>query len=691
MKKTVFILGCIIIGIAILLSISSEPRENPLLYEFNEIIQFGELKKGDITKATDHVISEARIILDKIISLDDGKQTFKNTIRPIDDIEYIIEKVWSPASLMGATHPEEIIRNEGDSCSIRVEKFLNELSSNEDLYNALFAYSQLGEAKSLSGAKKKYLEDKIRDFNRSGFGLNKEKREFVRGIKNRLANIGLEFRRNISSYQDTLFISEEESAGLTETFKKERLQKDGTYAIDMSYPSYFTFMKYAESNNSRKALYYKFLNRASKKNIEVLDDMLRYRKKLADILGYDTFAEYRTEILMAKNPERVWNFENELKESLYEKAVQEYAAMLEIKSAITGEPAEVIFPYEKRYYQNKLLEEEYQVDEEEVKSYFELNNVINGLFTITQQLFNITYCEVDSPSVWHKDVRMFEVFDDETDELIGRFYLDLFPRPNKYHHAAAFSVVIGKMLPQGYQKPVYTLVCNFPKPTQDQPSLLTHDNVETFFHEFGHLLHGLLTKSELIKYAGTGVVQDFVEAPSQMLENWVWNKESLSLFAIHYETGEVIPEELVDKMLAAKNLNSALNTLQQVFYGVLDFTLHDGYNPDGEITTTDILRELQNEITFYPYQEGTYFQTNFGHLKGYAAAYYGYLWSEVYAQDMFSVFEARGILDSDTGMLFRKIILEKGGTEDPFVLVSQFLGREPNNRAFLKSLGLNED
>ncbi|MFQ6676483.1 MAG: M3 family metallopeptidase, partial [Fidelibacterota bacterium] len=525
-------------------------------------------------------------------------------------------------------------------------------------------------------------------FRRSGFGLSREERERVRDIQNRIAELGLEFRRNITSYRDTLFITEDQASGLPRDYLNERRMKDGSYAIDLSYPSYFPFMKVAESDELRRELSYKFLNRARRNNLEILDDIIRERRKLADVLGYSSYAAYRTEDRMAGYPAAVWEFEQDLEQSLQQKASRDYREMLKIKSERTGKPATVIHPWEKWFYENQLLETKYRVDPEEVKNYFEVGRVIEGLFAITQRLFNLDYREVENPSVWHEDVRMYEVRDRGTQELIGRFYLDLFPRPDKYQHAAAFSVVIGKKLPEGYQIPSYALVCNFPRPGAEQPSLLPHEDVETFFHEFGHLLHGIVTRSPLMSYAGTAVPRDFVEAPSQMLENWVWHKESLSLFARHYETGEAIPEDLVDRMLAARNLNSGTKTLQQIFYGVLDFTLHDGFDPDGEKTTTDVLRELQNEITPYPYQEDTHFQAAFGHLYGYGAAYYGYLWSQVYAQDMFSVFEERGILDPETGLRYRRAVLEKGGTEDPLVMVEGFLGREPNNRAFLKSLGL---
>ena len=250
---------------------------------------------------------------------------------------------------------------------------------------------------------------------------------------------------------------------------------------------------------------------------------------------------------------------------------------------------------------------------------------------------------------------------------------------------------MGKLLEDEYQIPATALVCNFPSPQNGKPSLLHHEDVETFFHEFGHLLHDILTVSPLQYYSGSGVLQDFVEAPSQILENWVWEKNILKLFAHHYETGEVIPDRLVNKMIAAKNVNSGLNTLQQIFYGVYDFTLHDGFDPFGEFNTTDLAELLQNEITLYPYLDGTHMEASFGHLVGYEAAYYGYLWSKVYAQDMYSVFKENGILDPETGKRFRKVIFEPGGTVHPKFLVQEFLGREPNMEAFLTSLGIQKN
>ncbi|MEE8335591.1 MAG: M3 family metallopeptidase, partial [Candidatus Neomarinimicrobiota bacterium] len=628
--------------------------ENPLIVGFNEVHDFSALKPGHIPAATDQILESTAEIRAEIIKVPDGARTFDNTLVRLDDLYAVIESVWSPAYLMGSVHTNEEIRNEGLESSRVIQKYITDLTLDENVYDAVLEFSLTSEAQSLTGHKKKFLDDTLLDYKRSGFGLSKEKRDQVKEILNKLTDLGLAFDKNIRSAQDTLFVAEDQITGLPENYKKDRIQADGTYAIDMSYPSYIPFMDYSESAEARKILRSKFNNRAAETNIDVLDNILRARRDLVALLGYKSYAEYRTEDRMARNPENVWNFENDLKVKLRPKAQADIAEMLKIKSEETGKDENVIQPWEAGYYENKVMKQKYDLDAEEVRKYFEFNNVTQGLFIIYQRLFNITFKKIENASVWHEDVQMFAVYDASTGDLIGRFYLDMFPRADKYGHAAAFSVTMGKLTKEGYQKPATSLVCNFPKPSEQQPSLLTHGDVETYFHEFGHLVHGVLTQSPLLSYSGTSVARDFVEAPSQMLENWIWQKESLALFAKHYETNAVIPEELLDKMIAAKNLNSGTKALQQIFYGTLDFTLHDGFDPDGLKTTTELLAELQNSITLYPYQDGTHQQASFGHLNGYGAAYYGYKWSEVYAQDMFSIFEQNGIMSAETGLRYRE-------------------------------------
>lgn len=664
--------------------------ENPLLSGTNATIEFSDLKAGQATEAAESVIKTSDKIVAELLTIQDSERTFENTMLPLDNIATGLGMVVYPVYLMANVHTDEEIRDECNQIVVKIDNYSVDLTANVDVYEAVMAFSKTPGAVSLTGERKKFLEDSILEFKRIGFGLEKEKRNRVTELQKKLSSLGQTWNKNINTYRDTLFVTEEQISGLPEAYMKERMQEDGTYAIDLSYPSFRPFMRLSNSDEARQMLLKKYLTRASETNMTILDSLIMARHAMATTLGYKTFAEYQTETRMVKTPAVVWEFEKDLQERLKEKALAEYDELLAIKSRETGETAEVINYWENNYYLNKLKIEKYNVDGEIVKQYFEISNVIDGLFLIYQQLLGVKFEQVENPSVWHEDVRMYEAYDEATGTHLGSFYLDLFPRDAKYGHAAMFSVRKGKRLDYGsYLRPVSSLVCNFPKPSEYSQSLLTHDQVETFFHEFGHLMHGLLTTAELWTYSGTAVPRDFVEAPSQMLENWIWNKESLNLFAKHYQTGKAFPEDLLNNMLAAKNVNSGNATLQQVFYGTLDMTLYDGFDPEGDKSTTDVVRDLQNSITMFPYIEATNMQTSFGHLNGYASSYYGYLWSLVIAQDLFSKFEEKGIMSPEQGRQYRDLILAPGGSREPMELIKEYLGRQPDNAAFLRSIGLN--
>ena len=670
------------------ISNSQSVRDNPLIYSKNQNINFAAINEYDIKNATEYVLREADLILSEIITVPTAKRTFVNTLLRLDDLYDTVSKVSSPLELLASVHPNRKIRDKSDESILIIQRYFIELSANETLYEVVHQFSTSKEAHELPLNQKRFLESELRDFRNSGLGLSMKDREKLKRIQNRISELSLKFENNISSYLDTLFITHNMIAGLPDDYKQNHLQADGKYAIDLSYPSFYPFMEYAESDSLRKVLRYKFLNRGLPYNLNILDEILFNRKSLSELLKYPSYAALNIEDAMAKTPEAVWRFEKDLIKKINQIADVDTEELLQLKRDLKGDDGEIIFDWEKHYYENKLLQKKYNVDSEEVKQYFQVDNVINGLFIISSQLFNLKFLEIDNPSVWHSDVRMFEVRENADNRLIGQFYLDLYPRENKYQHAAAFSIVSGKKLNSWYQRPISCLVCNFPPPGKNTPALLLHEDVETFFHEFGHLLHDILTKTELSSQAGSSVAMDFVEAPSQMLENWVWNKTSLSLFATHYKTGEIIPDSLLNRMMKARNIQSGNNLLQQIFYGILDLTLHEEFDSSNVKSTTEIMSELQNSITNYAYTEGTHQQASFDHLLDYGASYYGYLWSEVFAADMYSVFEKEGVLNQEVGLWFRKTILEKGGSENPMNLVKAFLRRDPNNEAFLKSQGI---
>jgi thimet oligopeptidase len=662
---------------------------NPLLFLPNQVVDFQNIKTEHIREAVDFTIQKLDKKLQNIYHIDGNERNFQNTMIAYDELISQLTVMNSILFLLSSTVSDDELRNKSREAVEELEKYGNQLALDEQLYKALKQYSQTQEASQLIGFQHKLLKETIRSFEKNGFALPKEQRDELKEIQNQLSEQINLFYKNIAEYQDYLIVSEADMDGLPEDFKKQHQQEDGTFKITLDYPSYTPFMQYATSEQARKKLYIKYLNRASDTNLDVLKQVLILRKQLVVLLGYPTYAAYRQEDLMSKKPKNVWDFENKLKEKIKPKAQEDYKELLNIKREKTGDSnVQIVNPWESGYYRTILLKEKYNVNPEQVREYFALDNVLKGIFMISEQLFEIKFVEISSPSVWHEEVRYFEIRNSLEDRLVGKMYLDLFPRPNKYNHAACFPLVQGRTMQDEYQIPVLALVCNFSKPTDSKPSLLRHAEVETLFHEFGHALHVLLTKSPVAIFAGTNTVNDFVEVPSQLFENWAWNYESLSLFAKHYQTNEILPQILFDKMLSAKNLGIGIFTQQQIFYGTYDMTLHDDYQPNTGNSTTDIIKKLQNEITLFPYLEGTHFEAAFGHLMGYAASYYGYLWSLVYAEDIFAVFEQKGIMDKEIGIKYRNLILAKGGSEDEMQQLIDFLGRKPNEEAFLKSLGV---
>ncbi|MBD2723902.1 M3 family metallopeptidase [Hymenobacter armeniacus] len=660
---------------------------NPLMPAFNQPIAFSKATKADVQQATTLAIANTKTALTTIYSVPAAKRTFANTMLPLDAMSDNFGSVAGPISILFNASPDSAVRNQAERSLALISKYGNELELDEKLYRAVKDYSKTPEALALTGPRKKFLTETVDEYERNGFALTPEKRQELQKLNDKISDLALAFGANIAKDRSFLLVSEADMKGLPEDYIKSRPREGAMYRINVDGPSYTTFMKYAESEPMRKQLYTLYNNRAAEANLPVLKQLLIERQKKAQLLGYKTYAAYQTSSRMVKNPETVWAFETKLVDRVKVKSQQDLDELLAVKRAYLKDVnVKTIAPWETSFYSNLLMQNKYQVDAEKVKEYFEVNHVVDGLFNTTQQLFALKFNEVKNPSVWHKDARMFEVQRDG--QLIGRFYIDLYPRDNKYTHAACFGVQSGRATAKGYQLPTAVLLCNFNAPTAGKPALMNHGQVVTFFHEFGHVMHNLLTTAELSAQSGTSVKRDFVEAPSQILENWAWNYDALKTFAKHYQTGEVLPKPLYDKMWTARNVGSGLAASNQILYGTLDMTLHDRFDPNGTETTTDVLKKLQNQITPFSYLDGTNMQASFGHLTGYGAGYYGYMWSKVYAEDMFSVFEKNGIMDSKTGLRYRDYILAKGGTDEEYTLVKNFLGREPNQDAFFKSLGL---
>lgn len=663
---------------------------NPLMPEAGELFDFSRVNADAIRSASTYTENQVTMMLSVIGGVPDDQRTFANTMLQLDEVRNTLQKASSVYELLAAVSTDKTIRDLSGEMLGKFSTITDELMQNEALYKAVKTYSGTAEAASLTGERAFFLKKTLRDFELNGMGLAAGDREKLKLLNSQLNDLSVEFGKNIAGDKTIVSYKKDELPGLPDDFISNFLAVDKqSYEFDLSSPTYTAFMNQCRDTEARKKMYIAKMNVGGEKNEELLTKILALRTQKAKLLGFDTYSQYATAGIMAQNTEQVWKFENNLAGDLRPKAEKDLAALLALKSEREGMKATQLFPYESAFYTNELLKNQYKVDPEKVKEYFEMNNVISGIFTVYQKLYNIRFSEDKQPSAWFKDVKAYSVYDNATSERIGYFYLDLYPRADKYKHFGCFSLTGSKNYPGGKkQLRCAALVCNFPPPANGKPSLLPHGTVVTFFHEFGHLIHVMLSETELASFAGTNVATDFVEAPSQIMENWAWQKNVLSLFAKHYKTGEMIPDSLLNSMIAARNVNSGLNMLQQVFYGTLDFTLNDTPPPATGKEVMQLTAQLQNKLTFYPWVENTHLAGGFGHLTEYGSKYYGYLWSLVYACDMFSEFEKTGPLSPATGERYRKKVLAKGGSDDALTLVHDFLGREPDNKAFLQQIGL---
>jgi thimet oligopeptidase len=652
-----------------------------------EPIRFEGLTGNFIASLTKDILKTTEKRAEAIRSIPRGRHDLSNTLLAWDLMFDRFNSALSVIYLLAYVHPDEEVISEAQKSISTLQKYWNELQMDEKIYRAFKQFSKSRHAKQLKPEFARFLSKQIRDYERNGLALPVSKRKQLTAIKNRISDLSLQFSSNIAAWEDDLIVSEDEIEGLPEDYKETRMMDDLKYKIDLSYPSFHPFMKYSRSDEARKKLYIKFKNRASDANLPLLRELLEERKKMAELLGYKTYASWEIEDKMAGTAQKVWEFEHSLTGKVKPKAQFDLEELIRAKQEYLDSAEEnIINGWESAFYSNIVLKKKYQVDQEEVKQYFELNAVIEGILKISENLFGVTFKKADKGSTWHPEVIPFTVLKEKN--LVGYFYLDMHPREKKYKHAACFSLVNGMSHSKENQLPVAALVCNFPKPTPSRPSLLPHSDVQTLFHEFGHLLHHLFSSTELSAQAGISTAHDFVEVPSQLFENWAWDYRSLSLFANHYKTGETLPKEIFSKMLAARNLGSGIHTLQQIFYGQLDMTLHDKFDPNASVSTTEIVRQLQNSITPFPFLDGTYMEASFDHLTGYAAGYYGYLWSKVFAEDLFSIFRQEGILSPEHGKKLLEAILSRGSTMDENEMLQAFLGREPDEKAFLESLGI---
>ncbi|NOR68238.1 MAG: oligopeptidase A [Methylomarinum sp.] len=675
---------------------------NPLL-ENSTLPQFSKIKPEHIEPAIDSLLSEARAVIEQHIQATTD-YTWENLIEPIENIEDKLNKAWSPISHMNSVVNTDELRDAYNACLPKLSEYSTEMGQNKALFSAYQHIAESAAYTSLDTAQQKIIANSLRDFRLSGIDLTTEKQQRYKEINQELSRLSSKYEENLLDATNAwtkLITDVDDLAGLSENAlalakqSAESQDKKG-WMISLQFPSYLAVMTYADNRELRKEHYTAFATRASElgpnagqwDNGKIMEQTLALRHEKAQLLGFANYAELSLATKMADKPEDVTGFLDDLADKSWRVARKDFSELTAFAKqhyAVNNLQA-----WDIGYFSEKMRQHYYQLSQEEVKAYFPDTQVIPGLFSVVEKLYGLKITEITDFDRWHPDARFFEI-KDEDDQVRGQFYLDLYAREKKRGGAWMDDCVGRKKSGDEIQIPVAYLTCNFTPPTATDPALLTHDEVLTLFHEFGHGLQHMLTKVDHLGVSGiNGVEWDAVELPSQFMENWCWEKQALDLISGHYQTDEKLPDELFQKMLNAKNFQAGMLMVRQLEFSLFDFRIHQQYNPakGGQIYKT--LNAIRDQIATVKVPEFNRFAHSFSHIfaGGYAAGYYSYKWAEVLSSDAYSLFEEQGIFDQTAGKAFLHNILETGGSEDAMQLFIKFRGREPNIDALLRHNGI---
>ena len=644
-----------------------------------------------ITATANLTMTNANAALDCIGKLSVRQVNFANTIRALDDNGVLVGEAMNRLYLIKETSTNAVLREAATEAVKQLQDWGVSLDYREDVYRAVKAYADT--KPKLTGEEAKLLDETMRDYRRAGLALPKAQRDEVEALRKELSAVATDFDSNITKAKKSLVFTKVELAGAPESLLTAPGVKTGDdeYSIQINVTwQYLAVIEHVKNEAVRKLVLTEQHSLAKSENAPLVEKLLVLRHQIATKLGYENWADFQLEVKMAKNARTAIGFEQKLRDGLQSKMESELAEFRTLKVAETGDVNAQINLWDWRYYAEQLKKTKFNVDSEQLRNYFPLEGALNGMFAIYQRIFGLKFERVEPPYKWVDDLQLWAVTDSRTAEPLGFFYLDLYPREGKYHHFAMFPIIDGKRLADGtYQRPVVSLVCNFTPPSGSTPSLLDHDSVDTLFHEFGHAMHAILTRANFSRFSGTSVPRDFVEAPSQMLENWAWDKKVLDSFAADYrDPSNKIPPAILDQLKASKYATYACHYRRQLSFGLTDLVLHDQINDTNAAGALALANRTLSD-TFLPLPEGTAFLCYFGHFTGYDAGYYGYAWADAIAADMATVFENSpdGYFDVAIGKRMRDEIYSQGDSRDVNVSIEKFLGRPRSIEPFLKKIG----
>ncbi|MGZ5075991.1 MAG: oligopeptidase A [Methylobacter sp.] len=675
---------------------------NPLLANA-ALPMFSKIKPEHVVPAIDQLLAEARSSVEQHLQATQH-YTWENLIEPLENVDDKLNKTWSPVSHMNSVVNSDELRDAYNACLPKLSAYSTEMGQNETLFKAYRFIAESDEFATLDTAQQKIIRNALRDFKLSGIDLDDEKKQRYKEISQELSALASNYEENVLDATNAwtkLIRDEQDLAGLPESAMAQAKQtaeshnEDG-WMITLQFPSYISVMTYADNRELRREHYEAFATRASDQgphagqwdNSENMEKILALRHEKARLLGFDNYAELSLATKMAEKPDDVILFLEDLADRSWRHARKDLADLREFAKKHYG--INDLQSWDMAYYSEKMRQHFYQLSQEEVKTYFPITRVLPGLFAIVEKLYGLQITEINDFDSWHPDVRFFQIHD-QSGQLRGRFYLDLYARAKKRGGAWMDDCVSRKRFDNTVQTPVAYLTCNFTPPTGNTPALLTHDEVTTLFHEFGHGLHHMLTQVDHLGVSGiNGVEWDAVELPSQFMENWCWEKEAVALMSGHYQTGEPLPDALFDKMIAAKNFQAGMIMVRQLEFSLFDFRMHRDYDPQKGGRIYEILEQVREQVAVVRPPKFNRFAHSFGHIfaGGYAAGYYSYKWAEVLSSDAYSLFEEKGIFDPETGTAFLGNILEKGGSEDAMDLFVKFRGRKPTIDALLRHNGI---